>query len=894
MLRLLLTTFVLTSIGLTVHANDAETPTLTADEVAEQVRLLGDDDFFVREGATRRLWESGPDVARAALEKARNSGDREVVFRAERILWNFDHGILVGTPPEVIRLVGRFQTNNDSVKREVVRELARLGQIRTLTALLRNTSEQAKRGVLAQQVASSVSTVLPRLLAEDRHDETLDWLDLAAEVAGAPAVRNRDAFLLVHGGLAERIATTEQSFDPKEPSKSLARELVRMHLAAGNVAVTTKYLDAADDKGLVQEVALRSGDWATLAEEAWVPGDPGYEQLGFRAVFARLAGDDTGLEKAAGELQKHANEHPERRWVSAEALLLAERTDDAVEVFRGLPSSLAAFELECARGRYRRAFADLGVALNPAEAAEADPPLRTVEKWFDDEVAAAGGNPNKLQAAVARGIVVLREVVRARGRKAGTPLLERIRRVAENPQVARQYSVVQVAGEIGDRSVAFEVATELLLKLKEDGDPRILGPLFDDREATVFALWWSRRRRVIEERLDESAVESLEWADDVLGGRSPDDELAAICESLANFGERQQDSAVRLRWIKAAAEIAYDRGEYELAAKCFAPVVAGSAGSTQLVFAGDVEAKAKDWTGGARFYERAAEANRADVLAPMLHWLALVEAGQVEQGKKLVARSRLLPLGNLGLRSTRASDLVDRGFVEEAKRDWEIVLRIGSQSEFEGENAWAVQLTFARFGNALSDDEPLRAADYWQQYLVHFVKTNSAYTEVRRYLAVGHLARRVRARGLVQAGRIEEAMDEARRAHAVWPGNIELALRLVPVLEEKEHEREADAVFDLVHADALRRAEDFPENAGAQNDLAWLNAKCSRRLDEALKHARQAVAAEPDSVAYLDTLAEVHFQRGDRDEAVALAERCVAMDPRGEHYRDQLKRFRAE
>ena len=45
---------------------------------------------------------------------------------------------------------------------------------------------------------------------------------------------------------------------------------------------------------------------------------------------------------------------------------------------------------------------------------------------------------------------------------------------------------------------------------------------------------------------------------------------------------------------------------------------------------------------------------------------------------------------------------------------------------------------------------------------------------------------------------------------------------------------------------------------------------------------------------YIDTLAEVHFRRGDRKKAIQLAEQCIKLEPDDEHFTKQLKRFREE
>jgi tetratricopeptide (TPR) repeat protein len=75
------------------------------------------------------------------------------------------------------------------------------------------------------------------------------------------------------------------------------------------------------------------------------------------------------------------------------------------------------------------------------------------------------------------------------------------------------------------------------------------------------------------------------------------------------------------------------------------------------------------------------------------------------------------------------------------------------------------------------------------------------------------------------------------------------------------------------------------------NNAAWLCTRTQRKLDEALALAEKAVVLAPDEAAYQDTLAEVHFQRGDRQAAVAAAKKCVAMVPGNLMFATRLKHF---
>ena len=95
-------------------------------------------------------------------------------------------------------------------------------------------------------------------------------------------------------------------------------------------------------------------------------------------------------------------------------------------------------------------------------------------------------------------------------------------------------------------------------------------------------------------------------------------------------------------------------------------------------------------------------------------------------------------------------------------------------------------------------------------------------------------------------------------------------------------------------ARAYRRATELhPGSARAWNNLAWLRAKTGTALDEALEAARRAVEIDGSRAGYLDTLAEVHFVRGELPMALRAIRRALEIQPGDEYYAKQLDRFEA-
>ncbi len=84
---------------------------------------------------------------------------------------------------------------------------------------------------------------------------------------------------------------------------------------------------------------------------------------------------------------------------------------------------------------------------------------------------------------------------------------------------------------------------------------------------------------------------------------------------------------------------------------------------------------------------------------------------------------------------------------------------------------------------------------------------------------------------------------------------------------------------------------DYPGSAAARNAMAALSGHCQRKLDDGLKYAKAAVAFDPGSPQYRESLAEVHFRRGDRDAALKLMQKLSDEQPRNSAYRRQLTRY---
>jgi tetratricopeptide (TPR) repeat protein len=265
-----------------------------------------------------------------------------------------------------------------------------------------------------------------------------------------------------------------------------------------------------------------------------------------------------------------------------------------------------------------------------------------------------------------------------------------------------------------------------------------------------------------------------------------------------------------------------------------------------------------------------------------------VLAGDAKEGARRMELSHWVSLGQERVRGRFIDELVRRGEGKAARRETELVLRAcWCRDHYFGN----VMNQAARASELVKDFATAERA--CQRSLLVMLKTQGMYyVETSAYMNVPHSILIYRARARLDAGKPDEAVKLAREALAVTPGHIDLVSGMVPKLEKLGKKAEADELFGVAWKAYQKVLADFPDSPAARNALAALSANCRRDLDKGLAYAREAVKAEPASVPFRETLAEVHFRRGERDKAAEIMTKLLEDDPRSALYKRQLTRYR--
>jgi tetratricopeptide (TPR) repeat protein len=837
---------------LLVPVKAAPTEPPSKEQIDKWVRQLGDDEFAVRQEASRRLWEAGP-AAEAAVRAAAKSSDAEVRRRALELLEKFDWGIFPETPHKVIKLIERFRNGEHGV----LEELFKSG-IHGCRAVLR-IAERADNIEVRRQVHQLISQNLalcgPIALDETDADTVEQLLRLGMKEDPRHFVAHYAAYWLLRDKIDERIAHHKELLEKatmKPPPD--AEVLARLYRAKGDFAAARQAADKTERADLIEALLYEAGDWKELARrEAPTASPHPIEKAGLRAAYLRLAGDAKGARTVIDERiveLREAKENPNgaQPFFLAKALFINDRPADALALLdRTEQNLLVHFDVLCAQLNYGEAFA-LVERARKAESAELP----------------------YLEIAMARTLYVFGEKDKAK--KIFASYAER-KDALDSSWLA---TLIEAEYHVGLQEQALEqLAHVLSVSVDQGWGPRLFPKLFPEQGETA-TIWWG----ILRERTPDKPEEAMKRLRDVLAGKLTEKEVTQLIQEAMRASAEHTD-----RHYLALAEVALVAKLEPLALSCLKEASNSPEALSRL---GDLHAQKKEWAEAAELYRKTWEKAPQQPLPLYLTGRALVQAAKEKEGRKLMEQSHMLPLGDERVRSEFALALARRGEREAAHRENELLLRLSEPGSFlSGEALRRLAL------DALARKDWATAAAGHEQAMLRIARTTINFQQPGAYVGVPTLIHRLRASAALAADKIDDARGEIALCQAAMPGTVDVAITLVPQLERKGHKKDAAELFERTLAKWEKVCEDYPRCAGAHNSAAWVSVCCRRNLDKALEHSLKAVELEPGFAGFHDTLAEIYFQRGDKEKAVATQKKVIELDPKKTYFRKQLKRIEA-
>lgn len=847
----------------------------TPDDVERAIRQLGDNRHTTREQAANRLWQYGR-AAEAAVRRAAQGEDAEIARRARTLLDKFDAGIYPDTPPAIRTQIEAFlaAVNHDDAterRRGAIDELVKVGKPGFLALLkLRSKWNDTERYLLTTGIHRAA------LVA------AADLDPAAAEALFAASVEADDDDLLSHytatvllrGRLAEAVARWQA-----EPDRAKA-DAVLAHLrrAGGDWPAARKHAEATGRTELLDAILWEQGDWKALARRRILPGvrETVFVGVGAQALLHRMAGEDAEADAALADLRRLATEE-----AAVPALLLNGRVADvadAVDRATKVPDKRPiAFDVLTAQFRFADATA---VAETPEDPDKPTPKLLEIKFAIHLHQL---GETTRAGQEFAR---IVAELESADDRDTANDLMRAQMRVGL--KAAAREAAGDYLGRVGPSCVDGTDPTRPLLDT--------VFPKLGDEART----WWLYLRQRFPKEDGLATMKRLttlldpgrgaagpgEFADGLLAAADGPVGMAQARFALAAAHEAAGRTGEAIRWAGESARGSDDflfwlrHGDLLAGQKRYAEAAVAYAGAWQR----------DPGRTGVPPEDTAEDTRRDDLsfLAPYLHGWALQQAGRGGEATAQLERAHRLPLGDAKRRARVAAELSKRDLPDLAKRERDLIRRLGWY------RAWASGNLLTQWTReALAAKDFSRAADYYERLAAALLANGYTFSDAGAYLAVPAAVRTFRARAALSAGKIDEALGHAAAGLALSPGHQDVATLLVSELDRRGRNADAESLYRKAAGPYEAMAKEYPQSAFAHNGAAWVAACCHRDLDAALAHAERAVELAPTTAGYLDTLAEVHFQRGERDKALDAMRRCRAMEPTRGYFRRQLARFEA-
>lgn len=842
-------------------ASNREVP--TEGEIAKAIRQLGDDDFATREKASQFLWLAGKS-AEPQLKQALDSPDAEIKARAKKLLDKLRFGVSPDTPKDIAELISRYRAADSNGKLAIVQELLRKGMpgYQAVLRFAEGEENQADRQAVRTHLERESRLAAAALIAEGNAATAEELLEKTAAAGIASAAQNFAVYTLLRGRLDDKIARYQPQVKDKG-SANAAQVLAHLCRARGDLAAARKAAEKSFKPDLIETALFELSDWQELIRQAAPGGNPPTQirVIASLAAHQRLAGDAEGFAKSLAAIKKFAEEGQPanaRGWTAAQALFMNDRPQEALALLARAEARPVLFELLAAQLKYREAFA-----------------------LADKSLKEAGADKNEMGIHKASTLALLGENEQAR--KLFAELAGDMSNIQDFTPVARLIAAEHRAG-LRDEALEHVAAV-----LKKSGANMNITTayLFDQifpQKGTQAAQCWA----VLSAR--DSAAEplpKLKRLAQLMTGKAPAAELDAFLKEALDPA-RLGTGNPGIELLSALGEVCQTAGRLPQAQDYLERCATKAPTVATLLRLGDFFADQQDWKQAAERFGQAWEKDKTQSLALYLRAWALKRLGQEKEAGQLAELAHVLPLADFNIRYYLADELAKRGLAREALAERRLLVQFDSyESRFA--------LNPQRFsGEAyLAAGDYARAVDCQERFRLRMLRSNATFTVTPGYLIVPHRVHVYRARMLLAQGKVEEALKEARLCSDFLAGDTRLALLLVPELEKRGHKPDADKLFESELRVLQQAAADYPRAAQIHNNLAWLAVRCRRQLDLALEHARKAVELAPATSGYFDTLAEIYFQKGDKEKAIETMKKCLALEPKRDYYRRQLKRIEA-
>ncbi|MGB1260727.1 MAG: hypothetical protein ACPG6P_11845, partial [Akkermansiaceae bacterium] len=803
---------------------------------------LGNESFAIRQAAYTKLWKIGH-PAIPLLKKATQNTDPEISFRAKELTLFISSGIIPNTPAHIRKLVIAYTQGDRTVKISVIKKLIELEQWKQVLHLANSEKDPSTKKLYANDLRAATLGAVRSAVREGKLNEANNLLELC---------ENDTYILSIRAWLHHCQGTTDEALAKAKnlPGKEAAQWRMALHRASGNLT------------GAIRE-AKRAGMADTAASLAILQGDPipwikhsadkkhldVLYQTAIKLQLARLNGENKKAALLTRELagMRRNRDTTERAIYAiaangfckeAIALLKDHNQDQLSDYYDSIERPTLALEA-------------LGI---PSDAAA------PYTSWVEKNTALAIKNEDK---TLHSRIISLASFLQQHGETdhANTIITHYMQELRKK-DLDLWHDQIRLIAAYDLNLPAIEFIKQLGNKNQEMD--HAIKSLFGDSNATIH-LWDALKQR------NKTDINAALHQISLLGGLLPDTEKT--CEPLhqALLLEIKNNLAVnKTRRLESLYFFARLRCNLRETARLSILVANNDPekNNEPIFFNGAIG----NWKAIKHLVQEAGSKKDSSITNMIQWYICQLQTGDTEAAEATYNHIMKLSLGGPRTLIALARALDAAGLNTKAAKVWiQVATLIEPNDRF---HPFVID-------SLTQHDQQLYAAKQW--------KLASALAEVKTLIYAGgqgsstiknqldnfFLGEFSRGMALLEKGDRSAAIKKFQTCVDTVPLGDDFADTFFPTLRTKNMEKHYNRWFQTMYQTAEKASKRYPKCHNTHNTAAWLASRSVRNLDKALEHAKQALALRPAQAAYIDTMAEVWFAKGDRAKSIEWSKIAV-------------------
>jgi len=877
-------------------------------------------DFERRHQAMLRLW-ADRETFHTWVESATQDPDPEVARRASWVLNRWRRGLLPDTPADV---VAKLESSNGV---DTVESLMNAGLFEGALVAIDEAITGAMNSGTIDRARASLHRRFPFYVRIAMQSEQLpqlvEILDRLADDA-TMALACQQLRALVTGESPLELPTSV-ALMPEQKQKRLD---IVLHAAHGDLATAIQLAQAERNPDLLRVCRMLNGQWDVLAQEqvtaanSQPEGSINWYRHWMYALISATRGNVPAIrQQAVTELSKTREDVIPRnsldsinriRWQS---LAMHGELDAATEILAQLKPDDAA-EVLAQASKFEEAFQVLEVDWRNLDTEL----FRLVQDAIHGEALRAKENrSDDISAELSKLLTVVRILVLTGRDLLAFETLKAV--VKQSPDRSAELSaqdylmqtrlaVIRTVGRLNRD----EWISPLLIGPNDSSLPNqtpfLLAQLLGAESETVTALLEAFTKLYPKQTVSERLTSVVTFLNgEPTTGLEQDRDFNKLYESLSE-GKRIVRSSGGGISIASASRLNSDfarlfelHGYPELSKRAL----------IQLAIQGDTEAKLKlamselndgSAASARKIFESiwntiekrsqdiaSIHLSNSDTLTAMkaIHGEAVAAArlGDDEGAEELRQAIQLMTCTpSASLRSSFAEFLVEQSRNEEAAAITKTLLPIAAFAASDDVEFYALARTYDA---AASETAPASATAMLDLAIAGTIETTIYYPVY--YVSLPAYLHRRMIRNAITIGDQQAVQKHVDELFRLEPIDVDLGEKVLESMRKAGMKELASEILERIYQAGNAHLDAFPLDIGTANNLAWVLALADHRLEDALRFSTRTVFYEPDSTVYRDTLAEVLYRMGRRDEAIAIEKACLLDDPSEWHIHQQIKRF---